>query len=117
MPAYIQLLRLSTEGRGRALQDPDFLFRTQAAIEVPGIEVLGIYGVLGEYDFVNIVEGPDNYTVARYSMEMAVKVGAHITTLPAIPIARLHPTDDGNPSEVEVGRALDPDAIPDRENL
>jgi uncharacterized protein with GYD domain len=86
---YIQLLVLTPEGREKTLRDPQFVLREQHKINVPGVRILGQYGVLGEYDFVNIVEAPDNESVARFSIELGVRAGAHIVTLPAIPVARL----------------------------
>jgi uncharacterized protein with GYD domain len=89
MPTYIQLLTLNQEGRRKVLDDPSSVLRAQAEIAVPGIQVLGLYGVLGNYDFVNIVEADDNDAIARFSLELGVSAGAHVTTLPAIPVGRL----------------------------
>ena len=97
------------------MEDPDFLIRAQWGISVGGIEVLGIYAVLGEYDFVNIVEAPDNDTVARYSLELSLRAGAHITTLPAIPVARLNPGGGRRPQELEIGSARDPNGSSEEE--
>ena len=63
---------------------------------------------LGEYDFVNIVEAPDNNAVARFSLELGVMAGAHITTLPATPISRLEQASDGEPADLETERTLSP---------
>ena len=49
---------------------------------------MGLYGVLGEYDFVTLIEAPDNEAAARFSLEFGVRVGVHVPTLPAIPIGR-----------------------------
>jgi uncharacterized protein with GYD domain len=38
------------------------------------------------YDFVNVVEAPDNVTIARISVELAARGSVRVTTLPAIPI-------------------------------
>ena len=89
MPIYIQLLTLTPEGRERTLEDPESVRRAQYEIDVPGIELLGEYGVLGEIDFVNIVQAPDNESIARFSLELGVRAGVHINTMPAIPISRL----------------------------
>jgi uncharacterized protein with GYD domain len=89
MAIYIQLLTLSPEGREKALADPESILRAQGAISVQGVQVLGIYSVLGECDFVNIVEASDNTAMARFSIELGVRAGAHITTMPAIPIGRM----------------------------
>ena len=89
MPTYVQLLTLTPEGRANMLKDPDTVLRSQRGIRIPGVVALGLYAVLGQYDFVNIVDAPDNGTVARFSLEMGVAAGAYVTTLPAIPISRL----------------------------
>lgn len=89
MATYIQLLTLNQEGRRKVLDDPSSVLRAQAEIAVFSIQVLGLYGVLGNYDFVNIVETDDNDAIARFSLELGVIAGAHVTTLPAIPVGRL----------------------------
>ena len=88
MATYILLLTLTPAGRERMLEDAEVLLRTEESIAREGVEVLGLYGVLGEYDFVSIVEAPDNEAAAAFSLELGVRGGAHITTMPAIPIAR-----------------------------
>jgi len=41
---------------------------------------------LGPYDFVNIVEAPDNETVARVSVELGSRGTVQIMSMPAMPI-------------------------------
>ena len=106
MPTFIQLLTLTPEGRANMLQDPDVILRSQQAIRVPDVVVLGLYAVLGDYDFVNIVDAPDNAAVARFSLELGVRAGAHVTTLPAIPISRLERPREDDPTEIEAESTL-----------
>lgn len=102
MPTYIQLLTLTQEGREKTLHDPEIVLHAQQDIVVPGVRVLGQYAVLGEYDFVVIVEAPDNESVARFSVALGALVGAHIVTLPTIPITRLEaPTQPDEHPELE----------------
>ena len=89
MATYILLLTLTPEGRARALQDPDYLLREEKSIDVPGVQTLGLYAVLGQYDFVTIVEAPGNEDIARFSIELGVKAGVHVMTLPTVPASRL----------------------------
>ena len=106
MPSYILLLTLTPDGRERMLEDPESLMRNATAIETHDTQVLGMYGVLGDYDFVGIVEAPDNDEIARYSLELGVSAGVHVATLPAIPVARLQPRTFGDLSDFEAGVTL-----------
>jgi len=105
MAIYIQLLTLSPEGREKALEDPESILRAQGSISVSGVQVLGIYSVLGECDFVNIVEASDNTAMARFSMELGVRAGAHITTMPAIPIGRMEEAEGQGLAKLETEAA------------
>jgi len=71
------------------IQDPDCVQRAVEVIDIPDTESLGLYAVLGEYDWVNILNAPNNETAARFSVELGVMAGVHVTTMPAIPVARL----------------------------
>ena len=102
MASYILLLTLTPEGREKMLNHPDIVHEAQEAINVPQTYVLGQYGVLGQYDFVYIVEAPDNDSAARFSLELGVMAGVHIVTMPAIPLARLQ-----QPRTPDVGDALE----------
>jgi len=48
--------------------------------------VLSQYAVLGPYDFVNIVEAPNNETIAKVSIELGSRGTIRILTMAAIPI-------------------------------
>jgi uncharacterized protein with GYD domain len=99
---YILLMNLTPEGQGRALQDPDYLSREENAIAVPGVQTLGLYAVLGQYDFVTIVEAQGNEEIARFSIELGVKANVHITTLPTVPASRLESSPDERVAQVEL---------------
>lgn len=111
MPTYILLLTLTPEGREKMLEDTQAVLRAGAALTVPGVQVLGQYGVLGAYDFVNVVEASDNETIARFSIELGVRAGVHVTTLPAIPVGRLGgATPHDNPA-VSEEKTLSPPGV------
>ena len=106
MPTYIQLLTLNDAGRAMALDDPGSVSRAQDESATPGVRVMGLYGVLGQYDFVSIVDAEDNDVIARYSLELGARAGAHVATMPAIPIGRFTARRDDDPPEEEAGIAL-----------
>ena len=89
MPTYILLMTLTPEGREKMMADSNSVFSAENKIKMPDVQMMGLYGVLGDYDFVSIIEAPDNSAVARFSLELGVKAGMHIMSLPAIPISRL----------------------------
>ena len=67
------------------MQEPDYLLDAENDIRVPRVQTMGLCAVLGPYDFVTIVEAPDNQSMARSSVELGVKAGVHITALPTVP--------------------------------
>ena len=49
-----------------------------------GGRIVGQYAVLGPYDYVNVIEAPDNKTIAKISMELGSRGTMEIMTLPAV---------------------------------
>ncbi len=89
MATYILLSTLTDEGAKTIKSNPARIKDVNKEIEGMGVKVLDQYAVLGPFDFVNIVEAPDNETVARVSAELASRGSIKIMTLAAIPIDNL----------------------------
>jgi uncharacterized protein with GYD domain len=51
-----------------------------------GGKVLHQWAALGAYDFVNIVEAPDDLTVAKVSLALGSRGSAQLESLPLIPV-------------------------------
>jgi uncharacterized protein with GYD domain len=94
LPTYILLSTLNHTGRELALEDPDHVLQVQDDIAVGDTQVLSCYAILGEYDFVSVVRAPDNDAIARFSLELGVRAGLHIATMPAVPVGRLEEGGD-----------------------
>lgn len=86
MPIYILLTSLTDEGRKTIKEKPERIKEVNKEIETMGAKLLNQYAVLGNYDFVNVVEAKDNETIAKISIELGSRGTIQITTLPAIPI-------------------------------
>jgi uncharacterized protein with GYD domain len=86
MATYILLSTLTDEGRKTLKQKPSRIQEVNKEIESMGAKVVGQWAVLGPYDFVNVVEAPNNETVARISVELGARGTVQIMSLPAIPI-------------------------------
>ena len=55
-------------------------------VEELGCRVLHQWATLGEFDFVNVVEAPDDKTIARVSVALGARGSAKLQTMPALPI-------------------------------
>ncbi len=86
MPTYILLSILTAEGRKTIRDRPNRILEVNKEIEGFGAKVLKQYAVLGPYDFVNIVEAPNNETIARISIELGARGTLKVMSLPAIPV-------------------------------
>jgi uncharacterized protein with GYD domain len=86
MATYILVSKLTNEGRKTIKNNPERIREVDKEIEKMGAKVLAQYAVLGKYDFINIVEAPDNETIARVSTELCSRGTVEITTLSAIPV-------------------------------
>lgn len=86
MATYILLGNLTDEGVERLREHPEWLTGFRTDLEKTGIQVVAQYAVLGPYDFVNIVEAPDNRSIVRVSTELTLRGVLKVTTLPALPI-------------------------------
>ena len=84
MATYILLSTLTDDGRKTVKQRPERIKEVSKEIEAFGAKVVAQYAVLGPYDFVNIVEAPDNEAIARVSMELGSRGTVQIMSLPAI---------------------------------
>jgi uncharacterized protein with GYD domain len=55
-------------------------------LESKGARVRAQFALLGPYDFVTILEAPDNETVSALSIEMGARGSVQMMTMPAIPL-------------------------------
>ncbi len=99
--------------------NPNLLSESAAAVETTTSKVLTQYAVLGRYDFVIITEAVDNQSAVRLSLELGVRAGLNIETLPALPIGVL--TDEEHISllrdaAVAMNLPASPDEIADNED-
>ncbi len=86
MAVYIMLSRLTDDGANTITKNAGRIKEVNKEIEKLGAKVVSQYATLGEFDFVNVVEAPDNETIARVSAELASRGSIRIQTLAAMPI-------------------------------
>ena len=86
MAHYVMLSTLSESGRKVLRERPGWIRKVNRELESKGAKVRAQYAVLGPYDFVTILEAPDNETVSSISIEMGARGSVQIMTMPAIPL-------------------------------
>jgi uncharacterized protein with GYD domain len=86
LPLYVMLTTLTPEGVQTLKNNPARIKEVNKEVEQLGASVKAQWAVLGQYDFVNVVEAPDEKTMARVSMELGSRGTARYESLAAIPI-------------------------------
>ncbi len=86
MPTYLMLSTLTPEGVQTIKNNPHRIREVNQEIEQLGASVKAQWATLGHFDFVNIVEAPDEKVMARVSLELGSRGTAKYETLTAIPI-------------------------------
>ena len=83
MPYYILLSSLTDEGWKTVREKPERIKEVNEELQVFGVRVISQYAVLGPYDFVNIVEAPNNETIAKVSIELGSRGTIKIVSMAA----------------------------------
>ena len=70
MPTYVMLSTLTPEGVSTIKNNPSRIREVNKEVEQLGVKVLNQWATLGEYDFVTVIEAPDEKVMAKLSIEM-----------------------------------------------
>ena len=83
MPTYIGLYKLTDQGIRNIKNAPQRIEKAIEALEAMGGKVLGVYTVLGEYDYVSIGEFPNDETALNLALVIGAQGNVRTTTLKA----------------------------------
>ena len=89
MAVYLMLTTLTGEGRRKIEEYPEWLKELNKEVEYMGVKILAQYGLLGPYDFVQIVEAPSDETAAKLAIHLSGRGGLQTLTFTAIPLDNL----------------------------
>jgi len=84
MPTYVMLTKLTTWGRKSVKERPERIKEVNKEVEAMGVRIIGQYAVLGPYDFVNILDAPDDAAVSRVAVELGSRGTLETMTMSAI---------------------------------
>lgn len=86
MPTYIMMCTLTPDGVQTVKNNPGRIIEVNSEVEQLGATVKAQWATLGEFDFISIVEAPDEKTMARVSLELGSRGTGRYETLAAIPM-------------------------------
>jgi uncharacterized protein with GYD domain len=85
VPTYIMLTSLTSDGVKTIKNNPGRVQEVNREMEQLGIKVVSQWATLGRYDFVTVVDAPDEQTMAKVSVEMGSRGTTTNETMTAIP--------------------------------
>lgn len=86
MPIFLLFATLSPQGTQTLKATPERLLEVNREIEAAGAKVRRQWALLGFYDFLSVVEAPDQRTLAKVTIELASRGSARFDTFPALSI-------------------------------
>ena len=85
MPVYMMLSRLTERGRDRVKDHPERILEVNHEVEQRGCTVVAQYALMGRFDFVTIIQAPNNEAMHRLAIELGARGTIETETYPAIP--------------------------------
>lgn len=90
MARYLQLVVLTDKGRKSFNENPDWIKEElDKEIELLGGKIVTQYALLGQYDFINIIEAPSDEVAAKIAIKLSATGTVNPTTMAAIPLESL----------------------------
>ena len=86
MAIYVMLTTLTDEGRKTVKQNPRRIKEVNKEVEAMGVKILAQYALLGPYDFINILEAPDNIAISKVAMELGSRGTLQTMTMAALTV-------------------------------
>ena len=84
MAIYVMLTTLTDHGRKTIKENPQRIKEVNREVEAMGAKILAQYALLGSYDFINILEAPDNKTVSKVAIELGSRGTLQTMTMAAM---------------------------------
>jgi uncharacterized protein with GYD domain len=83
------LTTLGPDGWETLRKSPDRILAVREEVEALGLRVTAQYALMGQYDFLNIIEAPDETSMAKAAIMLAARGTMRPTTLQAIDVQDL----------------------------
>ncbi len=84
MAVYIMLTTLTDEGRKTVKDNPGRIKEVNKEVEAMGVKVIAQYALLGQYDFINVLEAPSSEAIVKVAVELGSRGTLQTNTLSAM---------------------------------
>jgi uncharacterized protein with GYD domain len=85
MPTYIGLLKLTDQGSKDIMNATARIEEGIKLLEKMGGKLIGVYMVMGEYDFITVSEFPSDEVKTAFALALSSQGNVKTTTLKAYP--------------------------------
>jgi uncharacterized protein with GYD domain len=85
----MQLVVLTDKGRKNFEDDPEWIKSINTEIEYFGGKIHTQFALLGQYDFVNIIEAPSDEAAAKLAIKLSATGFYQPLTMAALPLEKL----------------------------
>ncbi len=86
MGTYVMLTTLGPDGWATVREHPERIREVTTEVEAMGLRVVAQYALMGQWDFLNVIEAPDEATLAKAAISLAARGTMRTMTLQAVPI-------------------------------
>jgi uncharacterized protein with GYD domain len=87
MANYIVLMKMTPEGVKNLKDAPKRLAKYNEILAAEGAKIIAAYATLGQYDYVGVIEGPEDFAkVAKCSAAISMMGALSTQTMPAMPV-------------------------------
>ncbi len=83
MPTYIVLINYTQQGIQNVKETPSRIETAKQALQAMGGVLKANYLVMGRYDYVAIIEAPDDETMAKFALSLGARGNVRTETLRA----------------------------------
>ena len=84
MEVYVMFTTLTDEGRKTVKDNPGRIKEVNKEVEAMGVKVIAQYALLGQYDFINVLEAPSGEAIVKVAVELGSRGTLQTNTLSAM---------------------------------
>ena len=96
MPVFVMLSTLGPDGALKLRENPNRLKEVNQDVEALGATVLHQWGLLGQWDFLSVIEAPDELTMAKVATMLNARGTVKTRTMAAVDVDALIEALAGN---------------------